>query len=91
MNSVSTSSEKPDKSSDADRDAANEDTFIQQYTELTGASEAQARSVYMYLDIIRQRDPYCYHFESIAVFGLVSGERFCRTRDFVIAGRLRQR
>jgi hypothetical protein len=63
MNSVSTSSEKPEKSSDADQDAANEEKFIRQYSELTGASEAQARSAYMYFDIIRQRDPYCYHFE----------------------------
>jgi hypothetical protein len=63
MNSVSTSSEKPEKSSDADQNAANEENFIRQYTELTGASEAQARSVYIYFDIIRQRYPYCYRFE----------------------------
>jgi hypothetical protein len=63
MNSVSTSSEKLQKSSDADQDAVNEEKFIQQYTEMTGVSEAQARSIYMYFDIIRQRDPYCYHFE----------------------------
>ncbi len=62
MLSVSTSCEQPKKSSDAAEDAANEGIFIREYTELTGASEAQARSVYMYLDIIRQRDPYCYHF-----------------------------
>jgi hypothetical protein len=53
----------PDQPDEAKEDAAAEKRFIEQYKELSGASESQARSVYMYADIIRQRDPYCYRFE----------------------------
>jgi hypothetical protein len=55
-------SESPEQTNTLEQDAAAEGTFIKQYIELTGASEAQARSVYMYSDIIRQRDPYRYRF-----------------------------
>ncbi|MGO8702067.1 MAG: hypothetical protein ACLQVY_30665 [Limisphaerales bacterium] len=53
----------PEQPDETKQDAAAEKQFIKQYTELSGASESQARSVYMYADIIRQRDPYCYRFE----------------------------
>jgi hypothetical protein len=56
------SSENPEPSNAAEQDAPDEEGFIRQSTELTGASEAQARNVYMYSDIIRQQDPYRYRF-----------------------------
>jgi len=57
------SSENPEPSNAAEHDALAEERFIWQYTELTGASEAQARIVYMHFDIIRQRDPHCHRFD----------------------------
>lgn len=55
--------ENPGEPKENPADAASEKRLIERYKELSGVSEAQARSVYMYADIIRQRDPYCYHFE----------------------------
>jgi hypothetical protein len=50
-------SKEPEDPSTAKQDAAVEQKFINRYAELTGASEAQARCVFMYFDIIQQRDP----------------------------------
>lgn len=50
------------QSNNTEQDTVMEEQFLKEYAELTGASESQARSVYMYIDIIRQRDPYSYHF-----------------------------
>jgi hypothetical protein len=57
------SSENPEPSNAAEQDALAEERFIALYTELTGASESQARSVYMYSDIIQQQNLDCYHLE----------------------------
>ena len=46
-----------------EQDTAAEKEFITQYAALTGASETQARNVYMYSDIIQDRDPYGYRLE----------------------------
>jgi hypothetical protein len=59
----SSSSQKPEQPNVVEQDELTEERFIALYIELTGASEAQARSVYMYSDIIRNRDPYSHHFE----------------------------
>jgi hypothetical protein len=56
------SSENPGQCDTGEVDNPDEEKSVALYTELTGASEAQARSVYMYSDIVRQRDLYCYHF-----------------------------
>lgn len=40
-----------------------EEKFIRQYACLTVASVLQARSVYMFYDIIRHRNPCCYRLE----------------------------
>lgn len=53
--------EKPEFSTE--EDAAAEAKFIAQYIDLTHASETQARSVYIYSDILQQKDPYRYHLE----------------------------
>jgi len=47
----------------AERETVAEKKFISQYSELTGASEAQARSVFMYSEIIQHGDPYRYRYE----------------------------
>jgi hypothetical protein len=59
----SKSSVRPEQGAVEKEDAAAEERFIAQYTRLTGGSAAQARNVYMYFDIIRHRDPYCYRLE----------------------------
>jgi hypothetical protein len=43
-------------------EALEEQRSLANYAEMSGASEAQARNVYMYSEIIRQQDPYRYHF-----------------------------
>lgn len=58
----SNSSANCDRPIGSEQGEASEEDYIELYIELSGASEAQARSVYMYSDIIRQRDPYCYRF-----------------------------
>jgi hypothetical protein len=57
------SSENSEQSQPAEANAADEERFIAAYRAMTGASEAQARSAYMYADIARRRDPYSYHLE----------------------------
>ena len=47
----------------AKADAAAEAKFIADYVRLTAATETQARSLYMYADILVHRDPYWYHLE----------------------------
>ncbi len=57
------SSENPEPTTTVEQDAAAEARFIAQYVKLTGVSTSQARNVYMYSDIVKQRDPYCYRLE----------------------------
>ena len=56
-------SDNAEQSETSKQDATAEERFIALYKELTGASESQARSVYMYSEIIRQQTPDCYHLE----------------------------
>jgi hypothetical protein len=63
VNSATNSPENPEQSNAVERDELAEERFIALYTELTGASETQARCVYMYSDIIRGQDSYWYHLE----------------------------
>jgi hypothetical protein len=42
---------------------AEEDKFIDKFTNWSGATPAQARNMCIYSDIIQNRDPYCYHFQ----------------------------
>ncbi len=59
----SNSSEHSEQAIALEQDTASEGRFIALYTELTGASQAQAKIVYIFSDIIRQRDPYSYRLE----------------------------
>jgi hypothetical protein len=59
MDIVSSSTENRQRLPDTEQEAVAEERFIQQYAELTGASEVQSRSVFMYFDIIRLREPSC--------------------------------
>jgi len=54
---------KTEASKACEKEAADEKKLIDLYHELTGASEAQARNVFMYSEIIRERNPSCYHLE----------------------------
>ena len=63
MEKLSSLTSPEPSSAAAEQDALAEEKFIALYTELTGASGTQARSVYMYSDIIQRQNLDCYHLE----------------------------
>jgi hypothetical protein len=60
---ITPSSSNSEKAAEVKQGNADEAKFISQFAEITGATEVRARNVYMYSDIIRERDPYSYRLE----------------------------
>lgn len=56
----SSGSEKP---TGVKQNSAEETKSINELKEITGGSESQARNIYIYSEIIQQRDAYSYHLE----------------------------